>query len=255
MSKNRSILLIVEGERTEPKLVERVLEVYGIKDVEGVYPYGTNIYDLWHRMFEGMDDLDDLSLTLTLRERETDPEKRKLLDRDYSDIILVFDFDPQDHQYSPEKLKEMARYFNESTENGKLYLNYPMIESYKDMLILPYDEKYNNRNISMELLKTKRYKEVVGARSKIPSIEACSTPVFDQILLQNIEKASLLVGYPFMISDLERIYEALTQESILMVEAELVESKAMVSVLCTCLWFVIDYGPLKMMRHLRSFYL
>lgn len=35
MSKNRSILLIVEGERTEPKLVERVLEVYGIKDVEG----------------------------------------------------------------------------------------------------------------------------------------------------------------------------------------------------------------------------
>lgn len=123
----------------------RALELYGISDVEAIYSYQANLYDLYRTMFEGDEEVDDLYLPLVLREREQDPKKRELLDRDYTDIILIFDFDPQDHLFSLRKLEEMVSHFDESTENGKLYVNYPMVEAYRDLVGLPYDETYLER--------------------------------------------------------------------------------------------------------------
>lgn len=74
-------------------------------------------------MFEGDEDVDDLYLPLVLRERERNPEKRELLNRNYTDIILIFDFVPQDHLFSQRKLEEMVFYFDERTENVKLYVD------------------------------------------------------------------------------------------------------------------------------------
>lgn len=85
----RKILLVVEGEKAEPALMRRVCQVYGLRDVDEIYSYRANAYDLFRRMFETGQDTDDLSLTLTLREREMDPEQRALLDQDYSDTILI----------------------------------------------------------------------------------------------------------------------------------------------------------------------
>ena len=252
MSRGRSILLVVEGEKAEPALMRRALEVYGITDVDEVYSYGANVYDLYRRMFEGADDAEDLSLTLVLRERENDPDKRALLDREYSDIVLVFDFDPQDHLFSAEKLERMIGFFDESTENGKLYLNYPMVEAYRDLAAKPYDETYRTRSVSMEELASKTYKEAVGARSAIPQLDECSVLVFNQMLLQNIEKASGLVGCKFVVTDPLGQYDALSQDSILSAETKLLEEDDVVSVLCTCLWFVIDYGPRRIAGYLRA---
>ncbi|MBR3318208.1 MAG: hypothetical protein IKG21_10370 [Atopobiaceae bacterium] len=36
MSKGRAILMVVEGEKAEPELMERALEVYGISDVDEI---------------------------------------------------------------------------------------------------------------------------------------------------------------------------------------------------------------------------
>ena len=251
MSRGRSVLLIVEGERAEPRLMRRVFDVYGITDVD-IFPYRSNVYDLYRRMFEGCEDAEDLSLRLTLKERETDPEMRRLLDKDYSDTILVFDFDPQDHLFSAQKLSDMVAYFNESTEHGKLYVNYPMVESYRDLTALPYDETYMSRIVDAETLKSGLYKGDVDARSAVPQLEECNGPIFDRILIHNIEKASWLVGCEYTKSDPLRLYERLGQDSILQSQAKLLTDKELVSVLCTCLWCVIDYRPQSMRNHLKT---
>ena len=245
--------MIVEGERAEPRLMGRALELYGISDVRAIYSYQANVYDLYRTMFEGAEDVDDLYLPLVLRERERDPDKRELLNRDYTDIILIFDFDPQDHLFSQRKLEEMVSYFDESTENGKLYVNYPMVEAYRDLASLSYDDTYLERVVSLDALARKSYKEDVGLRSHVPQLEECNVIVLNQILIQNLEKAGALVGCGYIDTDPMRFYDALTQAAILAEEGKRLRTDAIVSVLCTCLWFVIDYRPEAMARYLRSF--
>lgn len=253
MSRNRAILLVVEGEKAEPELMARLFSVYGIADVDSVYTYRANVYDLYRRMFEGDEGAEDLSLMLTLRERESDPEKRRLLSRNYSDVILIFDFDPQDHLFSMEKLAEMVGYFNESTDHGKLYVNYPMVEAHRDLIAMPYDDTYLQRTARLSDLRDGSYKELVGGRSALPRLEDCDVVVFSQMLLQNIEKASSLIGCNYNKSDPAEHYDALSQDAIMRAQERLITEQSVVGVLCTCLWFAIDYGPKRMRQSLKKF--
>jgi len=54
--------MIVEGEKAELALMERALKVYGIAEVEEIYSYKANIYDLWRLLFESSDDTEDINL-------------------------------------------------------------------------------------------------------------------------------------------------------------------------------------------------
>jgi len=187
-----------------------------------------------------------------LRMRERDSRTRKLLSREYSDTILVFDYDPQDHLFSVEKLERMVDYFDESTDQGKLYVNYPMAESYRDLTTLPYDDSYLDRSVDLDTLRNKAYKKTVDLRSAVPQLDECNVLTFNQILVQNIEKASKVTGNEYVASDPLRNYATLSQSLILEAQANLLTEYDIVSVLCTCLWFVIDYGPQQLARFLVS---
>ena len=62
---------------------------------------------------------------------------KKKFNINYSDIILIFDFDPQDDLFTSKKIEEMLEYFKESSDMGKLYINYPMVESFYHMKTIP----------------------------------------------------------------------------------------------------------------------
>ena len=47
----RSILLVVEGAKQEQLLTNKVLEEFGLDVDYQIYSYGTNIYELYERMF------------------------------------------------------------------------------------------------------------------------------------------------------------------------------------------------------------
>ena len=57
----------------------------------------------------------------------------------------------------------MIDFFNNETENGKLYVNYPMMESYKDCDDF-FDEQYQNREVSLKTLFSHKYKQQVSQR-------------------------------------------------------------------------------------------
>ena len=60
----------------------------------------------------------------------------------------------------------MQHCFADSTDMGKLYLNYPMIESYLHLKSIP-DEEYMNRKISVSLQPGDKYKGLVKSESVI----------------------------------------------------------------------------------------
>ncbi|MDY5577675.1 MAG: hypothetical protein SPF70_09470 [Lachnospiraceae bacterium] len=54
----------------------------------------------------------------------------------------------------------MQRYFCDSADVGKLYINYPMLESYQHLEQIP-DNEYENRQISVTLQPGVQYKNKV----------------------------------------------------------------------------------------------
>ncbi|MDO4765613.1 MAG: hypothetical protein Q4A29_06095 [Eubacteriales bacterium] len=52
---------------------------------------------------------------------------------EFINILLVFDYERQDPRFEDSKIKRMQKYFNDMADRGKLYLNYPMVESYQDI--------------------------------------------------------------------------------------------------------------------------
>lgn len=239
MSNKRKILVLVEGARTDVRLVEHLLKVYKIDSKYQIVSYNTNIYTLYNEMFsEG--DPNSLDILQVLKAREQNQRVKQVFDDKYSDILLIFDFDPHDPLYSKEKITKMMNYFVESSDMGKLYLNYPMIEAFYHMHSIP-DPEYMNRCAYLSELKAGTYKERVNKESRNHSYSkfACSCDECNIVISQNVEKAWSIIGnYEYGQMDLPDTYE------VLIAQIDKLSYDAAVYVLCTCVFFIIDYNPL-----------
>lgn len=157
-TRQRLILFIVEGEDVEVRLIEAAFHALGLRDEHHIVPYRTNIHDLLDRLDRDYDGAyADIDIRLVLAAAH--PEDRGLLLREYSDILLVFDYEPQDNRFNPERLADFARTFCESSGPGKLYLNYPMVESYKHFERFG-DTDYLDSMVSVSEIQG--YKKMVG---------------------------------------------------------------------------------------------
>lgn len=234
---NAKILMLVEGQKTDVKIMEHLLSVYGIRDHHQIVSYKTNIYVLYKKMFAA-DDPDSLDLLQVLKENEKDASKKHIFDERYSDILLIFDLDPQDTEFSSEKIHRMLEYFNESTENGMLYINYPMVESYYHMKSLP-DPEYQIRTVSLDDLERKEYKTRVrdeclcNFRDFAQSKEECNI-----VIRQNLEKALRITG---KMAD-ENLFLPLSLD-ILSVQDSKMKEDRILYVLCTCVFYIVDFNP------------
>lgn len=164
-------LLIVEGKHEKDELFWLVFKCFPELNIkmEDIWIYKTNIYKLhadivkeygndWSR-----DEIDvDLPFVISKKEHPETICYRN----DFTNIILVFDYERHDPEFSEEKILEMQQCFVDSTDMGKLYLNYPMIESYLHLKSIP-DEGYLKRCIPVSLQPGDRYKELVKYESII----------------------------------------------------------------------------------------
>lgn len=236
MDKNSpKILLLVEGAKTDVRLMKHLLDVYGISKNHEIVSYNTNIYTLYKEMFvdNSPDTMDVLQL---LKEKESDPVKKQIFDVVYSDILLIFDLDPQDNLFSAEKIKEMLNYFNESSDMGKLYINYPMVESFYHMTEIP-DKDFNERNVTMSELYEGSYKTRVNRENRNHDYTkfAVDKNECDIVISQNIHKGLIISG--------ESYSNALPNESsILTNQLKSIEERRELSVLCTCSYYIYDYN-------------
>lgn len=237
MAKSKSkILVLVEGAKTDVRLMEHLLNIYGISEKHTIVPYYTNIYALYNEMFRD-NKPDEIDLRQLLKEREQDPEKKPIFDENYSDMLLIFDLDPHDPAFSADKIREMSEYFVESTNMGKLYINYPMVEAFYHMKEIP-DSAYNSRYATMEELKTGKYKERVNRENRDRSYSkfAVNKDECNTVIRQNIDKGLLLCGNSKQQDSLPNSAE------ILSVQLDTIEKEQRMAVLCTCSFYIVDYN-------------
>ena len=239
MAKSTKVLLIVEGAKREVELVRRLFEEYKLQIEREIYVYGTNIYELYERVFEGHEnEMDSIDLLQKLKEKDL---QNPVLDQTFSDIILIFDYDPQDNRYKKERIELMLQYFSESTENGKLYINYPMLESYKHFKEFP-DEEYLSRKVDIETIKNGKYKEIVGKEAKITKITKFTKEIFNQIIKSNIEKANYIINHIKDIQDWKNAYYSIKDTDILEKQNNMLIQEKNLYVLNTCIFFICDYN-------------
>lgn len=126
-----NILFVFEGEKTE-KVIVKSLEKSIFKDEKIIKcAFAADIYQLY-AAFVTDEYLDMFTYVKALNEQNAKVLKDFNRD-DFSEIHLFFDYDghatANKGKPGDEKIKEMLAYFDNETEQGKLYISYPMVEA------------------------------------------------------------------------------------------------------------------------------
>lgn len=128
-------LFIFEGKKREPRIFKTIQWLYFTENDQLIFSFCNNIHNLYkelHDVFEG-----DGDIVSVLRESAIQRGDHSLdeitTSSDVSEIYLFFDYDFQektvDLDVMNQHVKDMLAFFNDETDNGKLFINYPMVES------------------------------------------------------------------------------------------------------------------------------
>jgi len=234
MNKPKSNILVITEGVTDKKLTERLLKVYGIDEKFSFFSYGTNLYPLFNSISKEQD-RDDWDILLFLRSREKDIKKKEILNLHFAEVIMIFDFDPHDPQFDADKITTLVEFFSDSTEAGKLYINYPMVESFYHMKNIP-DDFFNSYVVAVSDIGSFKARVQKNFQPD-PSKFAVRKDEVDIVIRQNINKARL-------ISDMSIRNENKPPDSlrILMAQLEKVNDERAVAVLCTSIFYIVDYN-------------
>lgn len=202
------ILFVFEGEERECRIYETLKKLFFPKDREEIiFSFGNNIYNLYSEL-KGYDGYGDL--VSIMRESLVSGEDNPLSGvaaSDITDIFLFFDYDIHNSQLTIDEMNRrvqgMLELFQEETENGKLYINYPMVES------ICYTKELPDRNYcsySVAISDCSDFKKTTSEFSHYKSWDhlICPNPVckscFDKIqanwahlIKMNVRKANYLV--------------------------------------------------------------
>lgn len=242
----RNILLIVEGRKTEPKFFKQIRQKFDI-DYK-IYCLGTNIYTLYRKIKE-LDFNCDIKDVL----KDLHPEQAQILNNKFAYTYLIFDCDAH-HPKKEEsreikqividnfdKIRDLLLYFNGETEpsKGKLYINYPMIESFKDADDF-FDEQYKDVVVPIENIV--KYKSIVAnKRLSNRRVDTFTKEELSKLTLMNIFKLNAIVNNSWAAlnyTHYKNITETLKLHNI---ERTLIEEKEVLSVINTTLFLVLDY--------------
>lgn len=249
MTNQPKTLIVVEGGRLEPRFFNRLKDIFGLN--LDIYCLEYNIYLLYKKMKEmGFNS----NLKDVLLELHDNQKNRELLSQSFAYTYLIFDFDPHHtEEYEKDiplktivenninKVCEMAEYFVDETDPtiGKLYINYPMMESFKDCDSFE-DVNYLTRMIKID--DVKKYKEIVGHRKMANKrIDGYSKSDFTMLTCQNVKKLGRICDVDGESMDYEMYIQKSNQTNILQHEIEFVKSLTQIAVLNTSVFFALDY--------------
>lgn len=241
--KGRNILLLVEGAKAEVKLFERIIECFSeIKlSPDNILVYNTNLWALNSNLEKSFGEdwysSDDISFRDYLE--SIFPE---IKDKKITDMFLIFDYERQDPLFDGLKLKKMSSFFNDSVENGQLYMSYPMIEAYKHLKSLP-DNDYKNKICVVSDISN--YKQTVNNESMFTNVKKLNRDFFQQCVVHNVKKASYILNNNYELTDQEvlEVCNNIDFEKIVSIQNALSTNQSgFIHVLCTCILFVCNYN-------------
>lgn len=252
--KERNILFIVEGKDAEPNLIKQYFHAYyGItkNEIYEIHSVKTNIYSLYNELKS-----EDFFLNIreVLLQKSKTNEETEILQKKYLYTYLIFDCDAHNvgknntltieeivrHNFSI--LKEMSEYFNDESDptKGKLYINYPMLESYRDCNDF-FDENYKFNTVKInDLLK---YKSIVGKKKLCnqKNLSKYNFKDFNLLTKMNLYKLNFLFNNNWDSFNYEEYLNISNCFDIVNKEKDYVSSTNSLMVLNTFLFWLIDY--------------
>lgn len=151
-------------------------------------------------------------------------------------MIMVFNAEFQHPDIDYEKIEKMLRFYTDSSDMGKLYINYPMMESYKHLKSLP-DPSYKTL-----IASPRGYKELVHKTSKIPDKREYGYDTFARIAVHNISKVNHMLNNDYSIKTRDDFLNTDWCE-VFDCQREIYLAQSEVWVLNTICLFIIDYNP------------
>ena len=131
----------------------------------------------------------------------------------------------------------MAEYFVESSDMGKLYLNYPMVESFYHMKSVP-DADFDLYTSTLEELRNHQYKSRVNRENRDHTYSKFAEEPIEcsSVIRQHIDKGWKITGGDG---------DGLTPEQtdILKAQILMLNDTEKVFVLCTCCYYIAEYNP------------
>lgn len=240
------VLFVLEGEQPEGNIVARLQKAFPeeLADLSSdlvKIVFSSNIYSLYGKL---KDDDGFLDVVEILKELHKEDKELQGLDREsVSQVFLFFDLDihglAQPIEQSCEQLCELVKFFNNETENGKLFLSYPMVE-----VVNICDQSNGLMSEDRKLFKIcdcegDGFKHFVNDLNR-DSETICRANCRENWLIvckANYEKAQWLMELPTGTLSLEQMQ----QPTILQHQQVLIKNEGVVATLSAFPFFLLEY--------------
>ena len=236
-------LLIIEGESCEKQFFDKFIKTINADKNITIIPFCNDIYELYKYIEElGETTTKDVILNYC----DLDDKARKLLkDTKFVYTYLVFDLDIQDggEDERKEKLEhvtQMVNLFNNETEYGKLFVNYPMMESYRHFDITNPDTLANKSVIVDNDILT-HYKELVGQEGTNKNVSKYTSNDFYTITLAHLMQANLLLNGQFKKPNMTNYVDLIDIANINKKQSDLILKKKKMLVLNTSTFLYSEF--------------
>lgn len=240
------VLFVFEGERPETNVVARLQaafpeELGDLAEDSVEIVYASNVYALYSALKEGEGFLDLLEV---LKEQQPGNDSLRAVDRErVSQTFLFFDLDIHGRPTTGAcaQLEEMLRFFDDETENGKLFLSYPMAEAVNACDLSDGLLGEDRRWFGIDECKNNGFKKFVDGLNR-DSRTICRSNCrrnWETVCAANYEKAGWLMklSSPWT-PDLLR---QMTQPAIWQFQRPRIERENVVAVLSAFPFFLLEY--------------
>lgn len=214
-TEKKHIAFIYEGVSAEDKLLANMQKTY-FSEFSDVYifnlPADGNVYMLWKKLVEDEFETNVIDL---LKEMSSEAkgriEEKGLKASQFSEIYLFFDYDGHAAQFSEETIEQandlckslgmkevknkrdllerMLVVFDNETEQGKLYVSYPMVESIKE--INAKETTYNRLYLMLEDIQD--YKSSFEGPTDYGNYSIITKEMWGTACAASVKRASLIV--------------------------------------------------------------
>lgn len=229
------ILCIIEGEVEEEKYLKSIRKCNLIPDNVEILPFRSEIYQLYTTIATENEDCYIEDLFSILKNKYPDKSNFENYSRnDFAEIYLFFDYDAHAPNASCSKINEMINFFNNETENGKLYISYPMVEANKD-------DPISFPSVSVPL--GSKYKKLVRSRcnNKLNHIKSWDIQIWQNQIIKNLNAANNLLKITSSIYDYSNFNQNITQFNIFKFQSNLNEKNKEINILGSFVFFICDY--------------
>ena len=246
-------LVIVEGEDAEPRLLRQLATACKLNLEMEIVPVRFNIHQLY-QLLAAADFQADIRKILAGLPTIPDDQKALLSSTRFAYTYLMYDADLQ-HRYPGEealpiedvvrsnlgKLEKMTAYFTDETDPsvGRLYVNWPMVESYRDCDDF-FDPTFRDNFVALADLNS--YKALVGRR-KHASLNRSKygEPTFRSLMRMNIHKIVSLTANVWSMPSYLDYLTLSTSASIFHAQQQHITSTSTLGVLNTTILLPLDY--------------